>query len=203
MLTLYDNWISGNGYKIRLLFAQLGVSYRRVQLDSAHGETRTKEFLAKNPNGKVPLLEFDDGRLLPESGAILWHFAEGTPLLPSDPFERAQALSWMFFEQYSHEPYIAVLRNWTHHERLEEMAAVVPQKRQDGEFALSVMEGHLNRRPFFAGERYSIADIALYAYTHVADEGGFDLSAYPAILRWLAAVKSEPGHVRLTDAMPA
>ena len=200
MLTLYDFLPSGNGYKVRLLLTQLGTPFELVLLDIfGKKETRTPEFLALNPNHRIPLLEWPDGRRLAESNAILFHLAEGTPFLPRDAFERAQALQWMFFEQYSHEPYIAVLRSWHHTGLVRERAAEVPERRRRGEAALAVMEGELRRRDFFAGGRYTIADIALYAYTHVAPEGGFDLGPFPAVRAWLARVRSQPGHIPIDD----
>jgi glutathione S-transferase len=198
MLRLYDYLASGNGYKVRLLLHQLGIRFERVELDITKGATRTPEFLAKNPNGRIPTLELEDGSCLPESNAILWYLAEGTRFLPEDRLGRAQALSWMFFEQYSHEPNIATLRFWTHQGWLEQRAALVPGKREAGVAALGVMEGHLAQHSFFVAERYSIADIALYAYTHVAEEGGFALAGYPAIRAWLARVAAQPGHVPIT-----
>jgi len=198
MLRLYDYLESGNGYKVRLLLHQLGLPFERVELDILKGETRTPGFLAKNPNGRIPTLELEDGTFLPESNAILWYLAEGTPFLPAERLARAQALSWMCFEQYSHEPNIATLRFWTHAGLLEQRAALVPGKREAGVAALGVMEGQLGRRPFFVGERYSIADIALYAYTHVAEEGGFPLAPYPAIRAWLARVAGQPRHIPIT-----
>jgi glutathione S-transferase len=197
-LKLHDYLSSGNGYKCRLLLHQLGIPFERVELDILRGETRTPEFLRLNPNGRIPLLQLEDGRCLAESNAIQWYLAEGTRFLPDDRVGRAQALQWMFFEQYSHEPYIAVLRFWTHAGWLEEKAAQVPERRERGLAALGVMERELERRDWFAGDRYSIADIALYAYTHVADEGGFDLAAFPAVQRWLARVREQPGHVPIT-----
>ena len=198
MLRLYDYLESGNGYKVRLLLHQLGIPFERVELDIVKGETRTPAFLAKNPNGRIPTLELEDGTCLPESNAILWYLAEGTPFLPEERLARAQVLSWMCFEQYSHEPNIATLRFWTHAGFLAERAALVPGKREAGEAALRVMEGHLARRRFFVAERYTIADIALYAYTHVAEEGGFDLAPHPALRAWLARVAEQPGHVPIT-----
>jgi glutathione S-transferase len=198
-LRLYDYLESGNGYKVRLLLHQLGLPCERVELDILKGETRTPAFLAKNPNGRIPTLELEDGTCLPESNAILWYLAEGTPFLPEDRLARAQALSWMCFEQYSHEPNIATLRFWTHAGLLEQRAALVPGKREAGVAALGVMEGHLARQPFFAAGRYSIADIALYAYTHVAEEGGFPLAPYPAIRAWLARVAAQPRHIPITQ----
>jgi len=202
-MRLYDYWESGNGYKVRLLLHQLGIAHERVEIDILKGETRTPAFLAKNPNGRIPLLDLDDGRSIAESNAIQWYLAEGTPLLPSDPFERAQVLQWLFFEQYSHEPYIAVVRFWTFTGRLDAHRDELPGRMEAGHRALSVMEGHLGARPFFVGDRYSIADIALYAYTHVAPEGGFDLAPYPAVRAWLDRVREQPDHVRLEDARPA
>jgi glutathione S-transferase len=198
MLKLHDYLESGNGYKVRLLLHQLAIPYQRIERDILRGETRTPGFLAKNPNGRIPLLELEDGSCLAESNAIQWYLAEGTPLLPEDRLQRAQVLQWMFFEQYSHEPYIAVLRFWTFAGWLEEKAAQVPERRERGYQALGVMEGHLARRDWFVGERYSIADIALYAYTHVAGEGGFDLERFPAVRRWLARVAGEPRHIPIT-----
>jgi glutathione S-transferase len=199
MLRLYDCLVSGNGYKVRLLLSQLGIPFERVELDTYRGETRTPAFLAKNPNHRIPLLEWPDGRRLAESNAILFHLAEGTPFLPEDRFERALALQWMFFEQYSHEPYVAVVRSWHFSGQVESHRAELAEKVERGYHALGVMEGELAKRDFFAGGRYSVADIALYAYSHVAGEGGFELGRFPAILRWLERVRSQPGHVRITD----
>jgi glutathione S-transferase len=201
VIRLHDNLSSGNGYKARLLLAQLGVPFERVEYDIDRGETRTPEFLRRiNPNGRVPVLELDDGRFLPESDAILFYLAEGTPFLPDDRFGRAQLLSWMFFEQYSHEPNIASPRYWVTHDlpMTEERRAMLEPKRRLGYAALGVMEGHLEGRSFFVGDRYTIADIALYAYTHVAEEGGFDLEGFPAVRAWLARVAAQPGHVPIT-----
>lgn len=198
MLRLYDYWESGNCYKVRLLLAQLGTPYERVPVDILKDETRTDAFLARNPNQQVPLLEWPDGRCLAESNAILLHLAEDTAFLPQVVWERAQAMQWLFFEQYSHEPYIAVLRFWHFAGLLEGKDALLEEKVQRGYHALKVMEGHLCGRTFFAGERYSIADIALYAYTHVAHEGGFDLARFPAVERWLQRVREQPGHVPIT-----
>ncbi len=203
MLTLYDFWDSGNGYKVRLLLSHLGIEHRRVELDILRGETRTDAFLAKNPNGRIPLLELADGRVLAESNAIQFYLAEGTPYLPDDAYERAQVLQWMFFEQYSHEPYIAVLRFWTFSGQLDEHAHEIDERKRRGDQALAVMEQHLAKRSFFVADRYGIADIALYVYTHVAEEGGFDLAPYPAIRRWLERVRSQAGHVPLEAARPA
>jgi glutathione S-transferase len=199
-MRLYDYLSSGNGYKCRLLLRQLGRPFERIDLDIMKNETHTPEFLAKNPNGKIPVLELDDGRCLPESNAILFYLAEGTPFLPVDRFERAQVLQWLFFEQYSHEPNIATTRYIvTHLPADSPRRAELPRRRELGYAALDVMERHLARTDFFVGSRYTIADIALYAYTHVAEEGGFELSRYPAIGSWLARVVGQPGHTRITQ----
>jgi glutathione S-transferase len=200
MLRLYDYLPSGNGYKVRLLLAQLERPFELVTLDIVKGETRTPEFLAKNPNGRIPLLEVEPGRFLAESNAILFYLSDGTPFLPEDRWARAQVLQWMCFEQYSHEPNIATVRFWVHYlELTPERRAAIEQKRPLGYAALDVMERHLERRAFFVDERYSIADIALYAYTHVADEGGFDLGRYPAVRAWLGRVREQPRHVPITQ----
>jgi glutathione S-transferase len=200
MLRLHDNLTSGNGFKVRLLLAQLGTPYQRIEYDIDRRETRTPDFLLKNPNGRIPVLELDDGTFLAESNAILWYLAEGTRFLPDDRRERAAVLQWMFFEQYSHEPNIATVRFWITHgiPMTPLMELSLPAKRAQGVAALDVMEGHLARRTFFAGERYTIADIALYAYTHVAGEGGFDLGPYENVRAWLARVAAQPGYVPIT-----
>jgi glutathione S-transferase len=195
---LYDYLASGNGYKVRLVLHQLGIPFELVLLDIAKGETRTPEFLRKNPNGRIPTLALDDGTHLFESGAILWYLGEGTPFVPGERRLRAEMLQWMFFEQYSHEPYVAVARAWLHlFEMDDERRRQLPQKQKLGYDALGVMEGHLARRTFFVGERYTLADVALYAYTHVAEEGGFDLSRFPAVQAWLGRVKAQPRHVTI------
>jgi glutathione S-transferase len=196
MLTLYDYADSGNTYKARLLLAQLKLPYRSVVLDIDRGETRTPEFLAKNPNGRVPALALEDGTILAESNAILCYLADGTPLWPAERRARAQVLQWMFFEQYSHEPYVATPRYVIRHlGRDHPRAAELPARIERGHQALRVMEGHLASTPFFVDARYTIADIALYAYTHVAHEADIDLAPYPSIRAWLARVASEPGYV--------
>jgi glutathione S-transferase len=204
VLTLYDFMGSGNGYKVRLLLAQLGLPYKLVECDILKGETRTPAFLQKNPNGRIPTLQLEDGSYLAESGAILWYLAEGTALAPADRKARAETLQWMFFEQYSHEPYIAVVRYWRHFlSKLTPLQELdLPERRKKGYDALEVMERHLETRPFFVGKRYGLADIALYAYTHVAHEGQFDLSRYPNVNAWLARVAGQPGHVTI-DHKPA
>jgi glutathione S-transferase len=197
-MLLYDNRISGNCYKVRLLFAHLGLEYERRELDVFDRSNRPEVLGGLNPALRVPTLVLEDGGVLAESNAILFYFAEGSDYLPADRFERAQVLQWMFFEQYSHEPFIAVTRFWAH-------AGITPSlpereaKHRGGVAALGALEGHLKDRAFLVGERYSIADITLYAYTHVANEGGFDLKPYPAIRSWLARVAGQPGHVQITD----
>jgi len=196
MLRLYDYLDSGNGYKVRLLLAKLGLAHELVELDILKGASRTKDFLAKNPNGRVPALELEDGTVIAESNAILYYLAEGTRFWPDDRLARAQVLHWMFFEQYSHEPYIAVLRFWYRHGPMDSARrAQEADKRARGEAALEVMERHLLNRSYFVGESMTIADIALYAYTHAAEDGGFDLSRYPAIRLWLGRVAGDTGHV--------
>jgi glutathione S-transferase len=200
MPTLHDYLDSGNGYKIRLLFALLQQPYKHVELDILKGETRTPQFLAKNHNGRIPTLELDDGTCLAESNAIMWYLAEGTPYVPSDRLGRAQALQWMFFEQYSHEPYVATSRFIVRHlPPSSPRHAELTDRRARGRDALAVMDRHLSSRSFFVNERYSIADIALYAYTHVAPEGGFDLSPYPSVLAWMGRIASQPRHILITD----
>ena len=200
MLRLYDYLPSGNGYKVRLLLTQLEIPFERIELDIVTGETRTPEFLAINPNGRIPTLEIEPDKLLSESNAIMSYLAEGTPFLPNDRYARAQLLQWMFFEQYNHEPNIATSRYWIQHlELTAERKAGLEQKRPLGYAALAVMEQHLATRSFFVNEQYTIADIALYAYTHVADEGGFDLSRYPAIRAWLERVRTQPRHILITQ----
>jgi len=194
VLTLYDYLDSGNGYKVRLLLAHLGRDYTLVEMDIMKGETRTPEYLAMNPNGRIPLLQLEDGSFLAESGAMLNYLAEGTAYLPDGGIERARVLQWMFFEQYSHEPPIAGARfRMRHFEQTDDVTAEIAALRPRGDAALGVMEGELQSRDWFAAGRYTIADIALYAYTHVADQGGFDLARYPAIGRWLDRVKIQPG----------
>lgn len=197
-MLLYDNRTSGNCYKVRLLFAHLGLEYERHEVDVIDRANRPEVLGGLNPALRIPTLVLDDGRVLAESNAILFYFAEDSEYLAEDRFERAQVLQWMFFEQYSHEPFIAVARFWAH-------AGITPSesereaKYRGGVAALRALESHLKDRAFLVGERYSIADIALYAYTHVAQEGGFDLEPYPAIGSWLARVAVQPGHVRIGD----
>ncbi len=200
MCTLYDYLDSGNGYKIRLLLAQLQQPYKWVELDILAGATRTPQFLAKNPNGRIPALELADGTCLAESDAILWYLAEDTPFIPPGRLARAQLLQWMFFEQYSHEPYVATPRFILKHLPADSpRRAELVERQGRGRAALQVMEAHLSRESFFVSRRYSIADIALYAYTHVAPEGGLPLQPYPAVRAWLERVAAQPGHVPLAQ----
>jgi len=201
-LKLYDDPISGYGYKVRLLLAQLEIPYSYEVIDVLKRQTRKAEFLAKNANGKIPLLELDDGTRLAESNAIQFYLAEGTRMLPDTKLQRARVLHWLFFEQYSHEPYIAVLRFWHHAGEAEQRAAEIPEMLEGGYKALKVMEDHLVDRRFFVGEADSIADIALYAYTHVCDEGGFELEGFPAVRAWLGRVREEPGYVSMGTPRP-
>src|ERR1700733_5310451 len=198
MLTLYDYLDSGNGYKIRLLLALLNEPYRWVEVDIIAGATRTPEFLAKNPNGRIPTLELADGRFLAESNAILWYLAEGSAFIPAERLARAQVLQWMFFEQYSHEPYVATPRFIVKHLPADSpRRAELPERMARGYAALGVMETRLPQHRFFVDDRYSIADIALYAYTHVAHEVNFDLSPYPSVLAWMTRVAEQPRYVPL------
>lgn len=208
MLKLYDYLSSGNCYKIRLLLNQLGIAYQRVPIDIVNGESRTPEFLERNPLGKTPVLEIKPGQYLAESNAIIYYLADGTEFLPTDSgsetlherWERAQVMQWLFFEQYSHEPNIATVRFWisTLHQA-EQKREAIKQKQILGYTALEVMEKHLAKHDYFVGERYSIADIALYAYTHVAEEGNFDLSQFPAILAWFDRIVSQPNYIPITQ----
>lgn len=197
-MKLYDFPLSGNCYKVRLLLAQLGLRYERIEVDRVKNETRSPEYLAKNPNGKIPLLELDSGDRLPESNAILCYLAEGTPLFPSERLARAKVLQWLFFEQASHMPNIAVPRFWISILKQErEFEAQIQEKHVLGYRALAVMEKHLEEHRFFGGDRYSIADISLFAYTHMAEQGKYDLSRTPAVKAWIARVQDQPGYVPL------
>jgi glutathione S-transferase len=196
MLRLLDDPISGNGYKVRLLLAFLGTPYAYEAFDILKSETRSPAFLAINPNGRIPVLVLDDGTALPESNAILAYLAGGTPWLPADRLHHAQVLQWMFWEQYSHEPNIATLRFWNHLPELDDVQkAQIPGKRENGIAALKLMDDHLSEHDWFVAGVPTIADVALFAYTHVADEGGFGLVDYPAVGKWLARVKALPGFV--------
>ena len=195
-MRVYGDVWSGNCYKVKLAMTQLGLPFEWVPVDIMKSESRTPAFLAKNPNGRVPMIELDDGNCLAESNAILWYLGEGTPLVPARRLERAQALQWMFFEQYSHEPNIATSRYIVRYlGNPPEKRAALAARVEPGYAALGVMETHLRSRDWFAGGRYSIADIALYAYTHCAGEGGFDLVRFPVIRAWLARVESQPLYV--------
>ena len=200
MYKVYGDYQSGNCYKVKLMLHLLGLEYQWVPINILNGETETPEFLAKNPNGKVPVLELEDGTCLWESNAILNFLADGSQFLPSEPRLRTQVLQWQFFEQYSHEPYIAVARFIQFYLGLPaERRAEYEKLQKRGYKALDVIEQQLKRTPFLVGEQFSIADVALYAYTHVAHEGGFDLCRYPAIQAWLARVASQPGYVGMHD----
>jgi glutathione S-transferase len=195
---LYNSQVSGNCYKVRLLLAHLGLDYERHPMDVVDRSNRLEVLGDLNPALRVPTLVLDDGRPLAESNAILFYFAQGTPYLPEDRYELAQVLQWLFFEQYSHEPAIAVVRFWVAYSGAPPPDDEVEAKRRAGYVALDAMERHLASREFLVGGRYTIADISLYAYTHVADEGGFDLTGYPAIGAWLERVAAQPGHVPIT-----
>jgi len=201
MITLFEQPDSGNCYKVRLVAAHTGLPIERVTVSSRDGSTRTPEFLAMNPIGKVPTVRLDDGRFLGESNAILLHLAEQTPLLPADAYDRAKAYEWLFFEQYSHEPAIAVRRALVTYP--ERAALATPERMaqllEAGNRALGVMEARLAQHPWLAGGAFSVADIALYAYTHTAEEGGYDLAGFPGIRAWMDRLAAQPGHVGLLD----
>ena len=197
-MKLYDYLPSGNSYKVRLLLSYLQIDYTHIDVNIIKGESQTEAYKAKNPAGQIPLLELSDGRLLAESNAILYFLAENTPYWPSNAFDQAKALQWMFFEQYKHEPSIAVARfiqNYMPEQRADEMPALVKK----GYLALDIMETALSKDLWLVGGGRSVADIALYAYTHVADEGGFDLSSYPAIRAWMERFADHPRHILITD----
>jgi glutathione S-transferase len=197
MIRLYDNRESRNGYKVVLLLSQLGTPFERIEIDIFKGESRTPGYMAKNPAGKIPALELEDGTVLAESGAILWYVAEGTEFLPDDRIGRAQVLRWICFEQNVHETSVAESRFILSHPELSRgrEGSILAEKQKRGNAALALMEQHLAAHDFFAAGRYTIADIALYAYTQVAGEGGFDLSRYPAVSTWLDRVAAQPGYV--------
>ncbi|MHB8691609.1 MAG: glutathione S-transferase family protein [Solirubrobacteraceae bacterium] len=196
-MLLYNSQVSGNCYKVRLLLTQLGLPFERHELDVVDRSNRAEVIGDRNPALRVPTLRLDDGRALPESGAILWYFADGTPYLPDDAFERAQVLQWMFFEQYDLEPNIAVARFWKLF-GIERPPAEVADKLAAGHRVLAALERHLSEREFLVGGRYTIADIALYGYTHVAEEGGFSLEGYPAVRAWHDRLAAQPGHIPIT-----
>jgi len=198
-ITLYGDSRSGNCYKLQLLCAELGIGYDWREVDILKGDTHTPEFLAKNPNGKIPMLELPDGRCLAESNAILCFLAEGSDLLRGEPFKRAEILQWLFFEQYSHEPFIATSRFIIKYlGRPPEREADLQQKREGGLKALAIMESALQGTPYLTGEDFNIADIALFAYTHVSHEGGFPLDAYPAIRGWIERIEARPKYVPMS-----
>jgi glutathione S-transferase len=195
---LYDNPASGNCYKVRLLLSLLGIEFERLELSVVDYSGRAEVLDGLSPSLNVPTAVLEDGRPLAESNAILWYFADGSSYLSDDPYERAQVLQWMFFEQYKHEPAIAVLRFWVSISEEPRPAVEIETKRAAGHAALNVMERHLNDREYFVGKGFTIADIALYAYTHVAPEGGFDLEPYPAVCGWLERIAAQPGIVPIT-----
>ena len=198
-MLLYDSRVSGNCYKVRLILAHLGLACDRREVDVVDRSGRAELLGGLNPALRVPTLVFDDGRALAESNAILCYFADGTPYLPDDRFERAQVLQWLFFEQYVHEPNIAVVRFWVAFARDQPPPAELAARRRAGYAALDALEGHLAAdRDYLVGDAYTVADIALYAYTHVAGDGGFDLAGYPAIGAWLERVAGQAGHVPIT-----
>jgi glutathione S-transferase len=209
MFTLYSMQRSGNSYKVRLALAQIGVPYRLIEVDILKGESHTPEFLAKNPNGQVPLLEVEPGRYLAESNAILWYLAGGTPLVPDDRFEWANALQWMFFEQHSLEPNLGAAYFWLTLVKggRELQQHAIDDWMEQGHRALAVMEKHLERNDYFAADRYTIADVALYAYSHAAHLCGYDIGPFPALRAWLARVAAQPLHMTMdfnpAAAMPA
>ena len=200
MYKLYDFLPSGNGYKIRLLLNLLDIAYERIELNILKRETRTPEFLQKNPYGKIPLLEIAPDRYLAESNAILYFLSQGTEFFPQDGYVRSQVMQWLFFEQYSHEPNIATARYWINIlKQPEQYREQLHHKHRLGNAALKAMEQHLRDRNFLVAETYTIADICLYAYTHVADEGGFELDRFPAIQAWLSRIKTHPKHISIAD----
>jgi glutathione S-transferase len=205
MITLYQQHDSGNCYKVRLVLTYLDRPFRTVAVSSFDGSTRRPEFLAKNPIGKVPTVQLGDGRFLAESNAILLYFGEGTTLLPEDAYDRAKVYEWMFFEQYSHEPAIAVRRalNVYPERRAEVTPELMEHLLETGNRALAVMERRLGEADWLAGRAFSLADISLYAYTHMAADGGYDMGRFPGISRWLMRVAAMPRHLAIEDAAPA
>lgn len=199
MYKLYEFGASGNCYKLRLAMSHLEIDYERVTVDITRGESRTEAFLKINPNGRIPVLQTPDGDYLPESNAALWFLGAQTALCPAGKLQQAKALQWMFFEQYSHEPFIATSRYWIMIlNAADKYKAHLDEKRPGGYAALGVMERHLDNEPFFVGQRFSIADIALYAYTHVAEEGGFDLAGFPAIKAWFQRIEQVKNYLPIT-----
>lgn len=196
---LYDYHTSGNGYKVALILHHLGKAYVYHETDILAGRTHTPDFLKLNPNGKIPVLVTPDGKVLSESNAILTYLAEGTPYLPQDSFERYQVMRWLFWEQYSHEPNIATSRFWLHHPDADQFKEKLTEKRPGCLAALKQMEEHLTQQAFMAGDTYTIADMALFAYTHVAHEGGYPLDDYPAIRAWIQRVENQEGFLPLAQ----
>jgi glutathione S-transferase len=196
-MLLYDSRVSGNCYKVRLLLSHLDLDYERREMDVVDRSNRQEVLGDLNPGLRVPTLVLDDGRPLGESGAILNYLADGTDFVPADAYDRARMLQWMFFEQYSHEPYVAVPRFWLT-KNVEVDPETLAERQRVGYLAFDAMESYLSDHDYLAAERYTVADIALYAYTHVAHEGGFDMSGYPAIAAWVDRVASQPGHVPIT-----
>jgi len=196
---LYDHPFSGNCYKVRALLSLLGIEYERREMSVTDYSERIEVLGGLNPSLTLPTVVLDDGRPLAESNAILAYFAEGTEYLPEDPYERAQVLQWLFFEQYKHEPAIAVVRFWVAMAPDPPPAEEIESRRREGTVALKILERHLRERAYLVGERFTIADIALYAYTHVAEEGGFDLQSLPAVREWLQRVAAQPGWIAIED----
>ena len=197
---LYDFLPSGNAYKVRLLLTQLQITFELIEINPLKKETRTDEFLQINPNGKIPVLEIAPNKFISESNAILYYLSQETEYFPQDKYQQAQVMQWLFFEQFSHEPNIATPRFWISIlNQPDKYQAQIKQKQQLGYAALNVMEQHLINHDFLVADKYTIADIALYAYTHVADEGGFDLTKFPAILAWLKRIQDQPRHILITD----
>jgi glutathione S-transferase len=203
MYTLYSMQRSGNCFKVRLALKQLRIPYRSVEVDILKGETRTPDFLAMNPNGRVPLLEVAPGRFLAESNAILWYIAAGSRLVPDENIERAEAMQWMFFEQHSLEPNLGSARFWLTMVKggRELQSHALEDWMERGYQALGVMENHLQQYDYFVDRRYTIADIALYAYAHCAPESGFDLAAFPAVKAWIARIEGQPYYIGMEAAM--
>lgn len=197
MLILHDNIESGNAYKVRLLLSQLGLDFKTIQYDVTKGATRTEEYLTKvNANGRIPVVEFEDGRCLAESNAILYYFTQDTDFFPRDKWLQAEVMQWLFFEQYSHEPYVAVAKYiLTMLPRNSPRRSEIPKLLNKGYEALAVMEEQLQGQDFIVGNIYSIADIALFAYTHKAAMGNYDLSRYPTIQKWISRIENRPGFV--------
>ena len=199
MYKLYDFLSSGNGYKVRLTLTQSGIPYSYHEVNVLKGETREADFMAINPNGRIPVLVTPEGDVLTESNAIICYLAEGTELMPLDKLERARVMQWLFWEQYSHEPFIATSRFWMHLCDPDEFRDKLAERRPGGEFALRLMDKHLEDKQFLVADTYSVADIALYANTHVAHEGGFTLAPYPAVRAWLNRVAAQPDHLTIDD----